>query len=312
MIILAVIANELQLQFEEGQGYYMADIILDTILDGLKLLPFLFATYLAMEYMEHRMGGKAKETIEKSGHFGPVLGGIIGVFPQCGFSAAASGLFAARMISLGTLLAVFLSTSDEMLPILISEQIGAGVIFKLLGIKVVAGIAVGIVVDLLAGKRQKDKSGTVAAKEKAKVEGQESCSCAKCKEGILKPALRHTGNIFLFLLLVTFVLNAAIHFIGQEFLTGLILNRPLFGYMIGALVGLIPNCASSVILTQLYLKGAMGLGAAMSGLLAGSGVGLAVLFRTNDDVRENVKITALLYVIGVIGGIVVDILGIAV
>ncbi len=290
----------------------MADIIIDTFLDGLKLLPFLFITYFVMEYIEHRMGRKAKDTIEKSGHFGPVLGGAMGVFPQCGFSAAASGLYAARMITLGTLLAVFLSTSDEMLPILISEQVSAEVIFKLLGIKALAGIIVGTIVDLLVGRRQRDKGGNVSIGVEIEKEDSEDGCCKSCQNGMLKSALCHTGNIFLFLLLVTFVLNATIHFIGEEFLTGLILNRPLFGHMIGALVGLIPNCASSVIITQLYLKGAMGLGAAMSGLLAGSGMGLAVLFRVNGDIRENIKITALLYVIGVISGIAVDILGITV
>ena len=254
----------------------------------------------------------------------------MGVFPQCGFSAAASGLYAARMITLGTLLAVFLSTSDEMLPILISEQVSASVIFKLLGIKALAGIIAGTIVDLLVGRRQRDKTGIALTKDEAEWkgkrdktgialtkgetedEGNRNCGCENCEDGMLKSALRHTGNIFLFLLLVTFVLNTAIHFIGEEFLTGLILNRPLFGHMIGALVGLIPNCASSVIITQLYLKGAMGLGAAMSGLLAGSGVGLAVLFRVNGNIRENIKITSLLYIIGIIGGIAVDMLGITV
>ena len=290
----------------------MADIIIDTFLDGLKLLPFLFATYFVMEYIEHRMGQKAKHMIEKSGHLGPVLGGAMGVFPQCGFSAAASGLYAARMITLGTLLAVFLSTSDEMLPILISEQVSASVIFKLLGIKALAGIIAGTIVDLLVGRRQRDKTGIALTKGETEDEGNRNCGCENCEDGMLKSALRHTGNIFLFLLLVTFVLNTAIHFIGEEFLTGLILNRPLFGHMIGALVGLIPNCASSVIITQLYLKGAMGLGAAMSGLLAGSGVGLAVLFRVNGNIRENIKITSLLYIIGILGGIAVDMLGITV
>lgn len=236
----------------------MADIIIDTFLDGLKLLPFLFATYFVMEYIEHRMGQKAKHMIEKSGHLGPVLGGAMGVFPQCGFSAAASGLYAARMITLGTLLAVFLSTSDEMLPILISEQVSASVIFKLLGIKALAGIIAGTIVDLLVGRRQRDKTGIALTKGETEDEGNKNCGCENCEDGMLKSALRHTGNIFLFLLLVTFVLNTAIHFIGEEFLTGLILNRPLFGHMIGALVGLIPNCASSVIITQLYLKGGDG------------------------------------------------------
>lgn len=291
----------------------MLDVTIDTLIDAVKLLPFLFAAYLAMEYIEHRMGEKTKRSIEKSGRFGPVLGGIIGAFPQCGFSAAASNLYAGRVITLGTLLAIFLSTSDEMLPILISEHVSAGIIFKLLGLKILVGITAGILIDLFAGIGRRN-GHTHGEKDGGHIDIGHVCEHEQChcEDGMVKPALRHTLNIFLFLLLITFLLNTVIYFIGEGFLENLILNRPFLGHIIAGLVGLIPNCASSVIITQLYLGGLMGLGTMMSGLLAGTGVGLAVLFRINDGGKENIKIALLLYATGVMAGILIDFLGITV
>lgn len=284
----------------------MLDIIMDTLIDSIKLFPFLFLTYLAMEYMEHKMGEKTKVAIERSGYFGPVPGGILGAFPQCGFSAAASNLYAGRIITLGTLIAIFLSTSDEMLPILISEQVHISVILKLVGMKIVIGIIVGFLIDLFARKKRvhahKEEDGHM---DIGHICENENCHC---EEGILKSALRHSLNIFFFILVISFVLNMVIHFVGEDFLSQLILNKPVLGQMIAGLVGLIPNCASSIVITQLYLKGMMGLGSMMAGLLAGTGVGLLVLFRVNDNLKENLKITALLYGIGVLSGIIIDLL----
>ena len=281
----------------------MQEVILDTVVDAVKLLPFLFLTYLVMEYMEHRMGEKTKETIRKSGRFGPVLGGVFGVFPQCGFSAAASNLFAGRVITLGTLIAIFLSTSDEMLPILISEQVHISVILKILGLKMLIGIAAGFLIDLFI--RKKDTH----VHEHMEIEHMCEHEHCHCEDGIFKSAFRHTLNIFLFILLISFVMNTVIFYLGEDFLANLLLNKPVFGQMIAGLVGLIPNCAASVIITQLYLEGVMGLGSMMAGLLAGTGVGLLVLFKVNDDWKENVKILALLYGIGVVAGILIDVSG---
>lgn len=313
MIMTVAIANELQLHMRhnpwKGQGDFMLDVVIDTFIDAVKLLPFLFVTYLVMEYIEHRMGEKAKHSIEKSGRFGPVLGGIIGVFPQCGFSAAASNLYAGRIITLGTLIAIFLSTSDEMLPILISGHAKTSVILQLLGLKVLVGIAAGCLVDLFAGngrrngyRHQETENGHMDIGHLCE---HEHCGC---EEGVVKPAFRHTINIFLFVLLVSFLLNTVIYFAGENFLRDFILHRPVLSHMAAGLVGLIPNCASSVVLTQLYLDGVMGLGTMMSGLLAGTGIGLAVLFRVNDRMGENVKIVLLLYVIGVLAGVLIDLL----
>lgn len=285
----------------------MIDVLFDTMLDAVKLLPFLFITYAAMEYIEHKMGETTKNAIEKSGRFGPVLGGIMGVFPQCGFSAAASNLYAGRIITFGTLMAVFLSTSDEMLPILLSEQAGITVIIKLLSLKVLIGIAAGFMIDFFMKKKSTDTALPAVDSGQhinvGRVCQQEHCHC---QDGILKSAFTHTLNIFLFIVIISMVLNTAIHFLGKNFLAELILNKPVLGQLFAGLAGLIPNCASSVIITQLYLEGLMGLGAMMSGLLVGTGVGLLVLFRVNDNFKENIKITFLLYAVGVAAGILIE------
>lgn len=289
----------------------MLEVVSDTLIDGVKLLPFLFITYLIMEYMEHRMREKTKLTIEKSGRFGPFFGGIIGAFPQCGFSAAASNLYAGRVITLGTLAAIFLSTSDEMLPILISEQVSVSVILKLLGLKVVIGMTAGFLIDLFIRKKH---STAHVHEENEHMDIGHMCEHehCHCEDGIVRSALRHTLNIFFFIIVIALLLNTLIHFVGEDFLANIILNQPILGQLIAGLVGLIPNCASSVVITQLYLEGMMGLGAMMSGLLVGTGVGLLVLFKVNDNIKENLKITFMVYVIGVVSGILIDIIGLTI
>ena len=282
----------------------MLDIILDTLSDSIKLLPFLFLTYLAMEYLEHKTGGKMQNTIRKSGRWGPVIGGILGAFPQCGFSAAASNLYAGRIITLGTLLSIYLSTSDEMLPVLISENVGLGMIINVLGVKILIGMAAGLIID--AAVRY------LFRKEKEGLQIEHLCEQhhCHCEEGILKSALHHTIEIFLYLLLISFVLNILIDVIGEDFLAGLILNRPVIGELAAGLIGMIPNCAASVVITQLYLKGILRAGAMMSGLLSGAGVGILVLLRVNDKRKENARIIVLLYVIGVLAGLFIELLGV--
>lgn len=276
----------------------MLHIIEDSILDSAKLIPFLFITYLAMEYLEHRAGNSLLKLVKRAGKVGPVAGGLLGIVPQCGFSAAAANLYAGRVITLGTLIAIFLSTSDEMLPILLSERAPGDTILKILLAKAAFGMAAGLAVDLVLRKRS-----AADQRDIHDICEQEHCHCEK---GILRSALYHTAQITLFILAVSFGLNLILHFVGEEALTNLILNRPVVGPMLAGLVGLIPNCGGSVVITQLYLQGAMSLGAAMAGLLAGSGVGLLVLFRVNHDRRENLKILGLLYGIGIAAGIMME------
>ena len=281
----------------------MFDIILEALWDCVKLLPFLFLTYLAMEYLEHKAGGKLQNAIRKSGKYGPVIGSILGAFPQCGFSAAASNLYAGRIITLGTLLSIYLSTSDEMLPILISENAGIDMILKILGVKIVIGMAAGLLIDVVISRLLRKNQDDMQIEHMCE---QHNCHCEK---GIVKSAVHHTIEIFIYVLLITVILNIIIAFIGEEFLANLILNRPMVGELIAGIIGLIPNCAASVVITQLYLNGVLSAGAMMSGLLAGAGVGILVLLRVNDKPKENIRIILLLYVSGVAAGLLTEMLG---
>lgn len=280
----------------------MFDVITDTLLDVVKLIPFLFLTYLVMEFLEHRTKAKTQKIMKKAGKFGPVIGAAAGILPQCGFSAAAAGLYAGRIISMGTLIAIFLSTSDEMLPILISESVSLEMIVKILGLKLLIGMAAGILLDLLFHPKEEQHDHIHELCE------HDHCHCEK--GNVWESALYHTAKITFFLLLVSFLLNLLMHVWGEEALSALFLNRPVIGSFLSGLVGLIPNCAASVVITQLYLEGAMSFGAMMSGLLVGAGVGILVLFKVNKDKKEAVKVISILYAIGVISGILIELFGI--
>ncbi len=272
------------------------DVFLDTLIDTLRLLPFLFAAYLAIEIIEDRAEDKTVAMIRRAGRWGPVAGAALGAIPQCGVSAAMSNLYAGGLLTRGTLLAVFLSTSDEMLPILISAKAGAPFILKVLGYKILCGILVGILVDTVELKIHSGRRRTLH-----ELCEQEDCHC---EDGILKSALRHTLKIFLFLFAVTFILDLAVELVGTERLASSLLNRPVVGEFLAGLIGLIPNCAASVILTSLYLQGAMSAGSMIAGLLVGSGVGLLVLLRMDHNWKDDLITLAILFVSGVLLGMV--------
>lgn len=273
----------------------MLHIIEHSVTDSLKIVPFLFLTYLIMELLEHKAGDKSRKVIGRAGKWGPLLGGVLGAVPQCGFSTAASNLYAGRLISMGTLLAVYLSTSDEMLPIMISAKAEPALIVKILLMKAGIGILAGFAVDLIFRRQENGEHHHIH-----EMCEQENCHCEK---GILRSAVRHTLKITLFILLITLVLNVVIHFVGEDALADILRGRTVIGPVLAGLVGLIPNCASSVVITQLYLEGAMSFGTMMAGLLVGAGVGVLVLCRVNHDRKENLKIIGLLYLIGVAVGI---------
>lgn len=280
----------------------MLDVLLETVIDSIKLLPFLFIAYFIMEYIEHKMGKKSKQVIKKSGKFGPMLGSILGIFPQCGFSAMATNLYAGRIITLGTLIAIFLSTSDEMLPILISEAAPIDVIFKILGIKLLIGMIAGFLIDFVGTKLKRQKEEAIG-----EICEHEHCHC---EEGsILKSSIKHTLHIIVYIFIISLILNAVIHFIGEDNLSNIIMKQPILGPVVAGLVGLIPNCASSVLLTQLYLANVISVSTMISGLLVGAGVGILILFKVNKHAKENIKIIGLLYGIGVISGIILEFIG---
>ena len=281
----------------------MLDIILDCVIDTAKLLPFLFLTYLLMEYIEHQTSEKTKKVIRRAGKLGPLFGGLLGAGPQCGFSAAASGFYSGRVITVGTLLAVFLSTSDEMLPILLSSQVPLVTILKLVLLKALIGVLAGFLIDFLFRKFNQRKIG-------ASIHDLCVHDHCQCEESIVKSALTHTVNIAVFIFLVSLLLNLVIGIVGEENLGNMILNQPVISQILSGIIGLIPNCAASVVITTLYMEGAMSMGAMMSGLLVGAGVGLLVLFRTNQNLKENLQITGLLYITGVLCGIIIEWMGI--
>lgn len=268
-----------------------------TIKDSLFVILILFLTYLAMEYLEHSAGGKIQLLMRRAGRLGPVVGALAGVVPQCGFSAAASNLYAGRIVTMGTLLAVYLSTSDEMLPVMISAHAPVGMIGGILLVKVLVGMTAGLLIDLLCGKRQEEHEHIHEICE------QEHCGCEK---GIFRSALSHTLQVGIFLLLISFVLNLVLEILGEDVLAGFLLNRPIVGPLVAGLVGFIPNCAASVAITELYLEGLIGVGSLLSGLLVGAGVGLLVLFRVNHKRSENCKIAGILYAVGVLVGITAE------
>ena len=296
----------------------MFDIIADTLLDTIKLVPFLFLTYLAMEYLEHKAGEKTAHMVRKAGKWGPLIGGLAGAVPQCGFSAAASNLYAGRVISLGTLLAIYLSTSDEMLPILISERAPVSLMVQIVAVKAVIGIVAGFVVDVIMrgrslsgeahGHHHREKKGYHHDHEEHnhihELCEHDHCNCEK--DGVFLSAVKHTLQITFFVMLISFALNLVLYFVGEDALAHLILDRPVLGPVLAGIVGLVPNCAASVVITQLFLEGVIGMGAMMAGLLVGAGVGLVVLFRVNHHKGENLKIVGLLYGIGVAMGIVIE------
>jgi len=280
----------------------MIAILTDSCVDTLKLLPFLFLSYMLLEFLEREAGDRSAKMIAEAKQFGPVIGGFLGIIPQCGFSAIASEFYAARVISLGALISVYLSTSDEMLPILVSERVSFSVIAKILLIKFVIGTLAGFLIDFLRRSKARGEAGF------------RSGYCELChgdeKEPFFKEVCIHTFQIMLFIFLVTIVVNGMVYLIGADNLAGLILNKPVIGELLAGLIGLIPNCAASVIITQLYLQGVIQTGAIISGLLVSAGIGPLMLWRTNHHRKENLKIYGLLYSIGVVCGIIIELLGI--
>ena len=287
------------------------DILLDTLKDTAEIIPVLFLAYLLMEFLERHMSERTTDLVRKSGRFGPIIGSVVGAFPQCGFSAAASSLYAGRVITVGTLIAVYLSTSDEMLPILLSEHVPAATILRILGLKVLVGLLAGLAVDFGARLTRKRRN----QKLQDDMDIHHFCEHEHAHEeedGIFVSALKHSLVILAWIFGVSLVLNGLIALVGEENLGGFVVNMPVVGELLAGLVGLIPNCAASVVITQLYLEGVIGVGPMMSGLLVGAGIGLVVLFKSNEGVKRNISIVAILYGIGVVAGILLDLLHVTV
>ena len=282
-------------------------VVVHAIKDNLSIIPFLFITYCIMESMEHAVSARTEGMVKYSGKMGPLFGGLLGVIPQCGFSAAAASFYSGGVITLGTLIAIFLSTSDEMLPILISETVPVLTIVKMLGLKALVGVAAGFLVDFSLKRIGK---GHVVQKHIHDLCEQDHCHCEEEESSIWKSALVHTIKVFGFIFVFSAVLNLVLECGGEDGLEWLANNHSFLAAIVTGMAGLVPNCAASVIITQLYLKQLISAGAMMAGLMVGAGVGVLVLFKTNRPWKQNVKIVGLLYAIGVMAGLLMDLAGI--
>ncbi len=311
----------------------LVDVIADSVLDTLELVPFLFVTYLAMEALEHSTEGRMQGLVARAGHAGPIVGGLLGAVPQCGFSAMAATLYSGGVVTAGTLVAVILSTSDEMVPVFLAHQEPAGRLLSIMLLKVVVGIVVGLLLDAVlhavrhVGNPQPhihdlcerahcrcedDEAGSDASPESdadGHGEAERGHHHGHGHWAIVRSAAIHTVQVTGFILLVTFLFGLLM-VMGEDALAQLLGSHPVRATFLAALVGLIPNCGASVAITELYLDGVLGAGPMVAGLLASGGVGLLVLFRTNNNVRQNIAIMAFVYVVGVVVGLIVSASGI--
>ncbi len=271
-------------------------------MDGLWSIPVLFIAYLLMELLERSRRFNESILHGYSRKAGPALGGILGIVPQCGISGAAATLFSTGSITVGTMLAVFFATSDEMLPIMLSSLtdkagVGIGMVLRIVLVKAAMGILLGYVADLVLHRWVSAQKNIHSFCER------EHCECDDEEGNAFLAALIHTLKIAVMLIAVNIVLNLLFSFIGVERLSGTILNKPVIGELIVGLFGLIPNCSVSVVITESYLSGVLGLGSLFAGLLSNAGIGLLVLFRTNRNLKENLVILTVLYILSVAAGI---------
>lgn len=282
----------------------MLDVFMDALIDSLKILPFLFLSYLLIEYIEHKSSEKLEKALSTSGKYSKVVGSILGIIPQCGFSAVAANLFSSRVITIGTLVSVFLATSDEAIPVILTYPEKSKDLLLILGIKFIIAIIFGTIVDMIFTKKHTAEENSHDMHEHM----HDMCKDCDCEHGILKSSIKHTIQIFLFLLIFSIIIGGFVELIGEERFSKVILSGSIFQPFITSIIGLIPNCASSILLSKLYVEGAISLGAIISGLSTGAGVGGILLIRTNKNMKENLKILGLVYVIGVFCGIVVDVI----
>lgn len=319
------------------------DVLADSVIDTLKLIPFLLVTYLAMEALEHFASNKVREAVERAGTAGPVVGALLGALPQCGFSAMAATLFSGRVVTAGTLVAVILSTSDEMIPVFVAHQEPASRMLSIIAIKVVLGIVAGLLLDVALRLLHRAGDGHAHIHELCE---REHCHCEEADEldddeghdgrgdhdehaqhlehahhhghshshhgawGIVRSACVHTIQVTAFIFLISLLFGLIIEGLGVDSIRSMLAYHPVRATFIAALVGLIPNCGASVAIAELFLDGTLATGPMLAGLLSSGGVGLLVLWRTNADARQNVYVTLLVYGVAVLAGLAVCALGI--
>lgn len=300
---------------------FVLDVVIDALKDTAELIPFLFATYVVISLLDLFASDKTTAAIQRAGHAGPLIGGVLGVVPQCGFSAMGASLYADRIVSLGTFVAVILSTSDEMLPLLLAEHVEVGLLARILVTKAVLGVILGFAIDLvlrvvlgrtsLAGVDESD-AGEEQDEDAEFDPGAYSCDCG-CGEPLTRGqtawwvvvnSAYRTLQVVVFIFVVSVLLNALIALVGEDALASFLSGNAVVATLVSGLVGLVPNCAASVVLTQLYIDGVLGFAPMIAGTLVAGGAGYLVLFRMNGNMRENAAIVGIVYVLGVCVGLV--------
>ncbi|RPJ78619.1 MAG: hypothetical protein EHM20_03470 [Alphaproteobacteria bacterium] len=302
---------------------YFFEIFLDALTDSAKMIPLLLITYVGIEIVEYKYANRIREVVQKAGVAGPAIGAVTGSFPQCGISVVASALYTQRLATIGTLLAVYLATSDEAIPVIISQPESAKIIVPLIITKLIIALIGGYTVDFIFRKSNKETLAHIKAYEegsdnkdhnhKAILEEKACCGHSTSpsstefnpKEIILHPIV-HTAKVFIFIFAVSFAINFAIAQMGEEAFEKLFLGNNIFQPFLVGLFGLIPNCAASVAITMLYLKGAITYGSMIAGLCASGGIGLLVLFKEEKDKKEVLKVLLLLFGISVSAGFIIQ------
>lgn len=300
---------------------FVVDVVIDALKDTAELIPFLFATYVVISLLDLFASDKTTAAIQRAGHAGPLIGGVLGVVPQCGFSAMGASLYADRIVSLGTFVAVILSTSDEMLPLLLAEHVEVGLLARILVTKAVLGVILGFATDLVL-RAVLGRTSLAGVDESDAGEGQDedaefdpsaySCDCG-CGEPLTRGqtawwvvvnSAYRTFQVVVFIFVVSVLLNALIALVGEDALASFLSGNAVVATLVSGLVGLVPNCAASVVLTQLYIDGVLGFAPMIAGTLVAGGAGYLVLFRMNGNMRENAAIVGIVYALGVCAGLV--------
>lgn len=278
----------------------MLHILEHAFLDSIKILPFIFLMYLLIEYFEHKNNTGLSHLLMKSKRFGPVYGALLGSIPQCGFSVIAADLFSKKAVTTGTLIAIFVATSDEAVPIILSHPQKAYLVAEVIGIKIIIAVICGVLIDLF----YKAHPENVCHKEEHHEHFHGNCE--SCDGGILKSAIKHSVKIFAFVFIVTLIFTFLLESVGEDALGSYLMKNTAIQPFVAALIGLIPNCAASVILTQAFLAGAISFGSLIAGLSSGAGVGILLLFKKNSHFKQSLGIVGILYIIGALSGVILQ------
>lgn len=278
-------------------------LLIHSLEHSIVVLPFLYLIYLTIGYLEKRKSLCSHKNLSKLKRFGPMLGGILGCIPQCGVSVMGAKLYSQRLITLGTLMAIFLSTSDEAIPILLANLDNFNIVFMVLFIKIILAVIAGIVIDLFVIQKSSKFNGIL-------LNTNVDCGCCSNNENIWKSALIHSLKVFMYIFVVSFAVEAIIHIMGEDSLNSLLMSNSIMQPALTAALGLIPNCAISIVMTEMYIQGALSFGSLLAGLCTSAGFGLLVLFKTNLNLKENLKIVGILYLISTLAGILLQMLSI--